>query len=211
MKKKSLLTLIMAFAMASLCCLFTACSDDDNNDSTPQKTITSGTFYYLFAFNKDILQWSDFSLTLTPGKGTALTTSLNDTLNRKLDEMQEYEQYFLDPSTLLLPGRLHDYVFYSVPLQVDEFPMTINVKLNWKVKDGYQAQDNDFYTVTLVEAYGVSTNTNQNFASYQHAFKYSGIQGKHLAEFAQGHSNSDVTLTLAVENGKVEVKRNDKE
>lgn len=211
MKKKSLLTLIMAFAMASLCCLFTACSDDDNNDSTPQKTITSGTFYYLFAFNKDILQWSDFSLTLTPGKGTALTTSLNDTLNRKLDEMQEYEQYFLDPSTLLLPGRLHDYVFYSVPLQVDEFPMTINVKLNWKVKDGYQAQDNDFYTVTLVEAYGVSTNTNQNFASYQHAFKYSGIQGKHLAEFAQGRSNSDVTLTLAVENGKVEVKRNDKE
>lgn len=211
MKKKSLLTLIMAFAMASLCCLFTACSDDDNNDSTPQKTITSGTFYYLFAFNKDILQWSDFSLTLTPGKGTALTTSLNDTLNRKLDEMQEYEQYFLDPSTLLLPGRLHDYVFYSVPLQVDEFPMTINVKLNWKVKDGYQAQDNDFYTVTLVEAYGVSTNTNQNFASYQQAFKYSGIQGKHLAEFAQGRSNSDVTLTLAVENGKVVVKRNDKE
>ena len=64
--------------------------------------------------------------------------------------------------------------------------MTINVKLNWKVKDGYQAQDNDFYTVTLVEAYGVSTNTNQNFANYQHAFKYSGIQGKHLAEFAQG-------------------------
>lgn len=210
MKKKSFLTLIMAFAMASLCCLLTACSDDDN-DATPQQPITSGTFYYLFAFNKDILQWSDFSLTLTPSKGTALTTSLNDTLNRKLDEMQEYEQYFLNPSTLLLPGRLHDYVFYSVPLQVNEFPMTINVKLNWKVKEDYQVNVNDLYTVTLVEAYGVSTNTNQNFASYQHAFKYSGIQGKHLAEFAQGRSNSDVTLTLAVENGKVVVKRNDKE
>lgn len=211
MKKKSIFTVFVAFAMTSLCFLFTACSDDDNNDPTPQQPITSGTFYYLFAFNKDILQWSDFSLTLTPSKGTALTTSLNDTLNRKLDEMQEYEQYFLDPSTMVLPGRLHDYVFYSVPMRVTEFPMTINVKLNWKVKDGYQAQDNDFYTVTLVEAYGVSTNTNQNFASYQHAFKYSGIQGKHLAEFAQGRSNSDVTLTLAVENGKVEVKRNDKE
>lgn len=57
MKKKSFLTLIMAFAMASLCCLLTACSDDDNdNDNTPQQPITSGTFTYLFAFNKDILQ-----------------------------------------------------------------------------------------------------------------------------------------------------------
>lgn len=183
MKKKSFLTLIMAFAMASLCCLLTACSDDDNDD-TPQQPITSGTFTYLFAFNKDILQWSDFSLTLTPSKGSPLTTSLNDPFNRKLDEMLEYEKYLLDPSTMVLPGRLHDYVFYSVPLRVPEFPMTINVKLNWKVKDGYQAQDDDFYTVTLVEAYGVSTNTNQNFANYQHAFKYSGIQGKHLAEFA---------------------------
>ena len=161
MKKKSFLTLIMAFAMASLCCL--------------------------------------------------LTTSLNDPFNRKLDEMLEYEKYLLDPSTMVLPGRLHDYVFYSVPMRVPEFPMTINVKLNWKVKDGYQAQDNDFYTVTLVEAYGVSTNTNQNFANYQHAFKYSGIQGKHLAEFAQGRSNSDVTLTLTVENNKVVVKRSDKQ
>jgi hypothetical protein len=211
MKKKSILTVIVAFAMTSLCCLFTACSDDDNNEPTPQKTITSGTFYYLFAFNKDILQWSDLSLTLTPSKGTALTTSLNDSLNRKLDEMQEYEQYFLNPSTMLLPGRLHDYVFYSVPLQVNEFPMTINVKLNWKVKEGYQVNVNDRYNVTLVEAYGVGTNTNQNFASYQNAFKYSGIQGQHLAEFVQGRSNSDVILTLAVENGKVEVKRNDKE
>lgn len=79
--------------------------------------------------------------------------------------MLEYEKYLLDPSTMVLPGRLHDYVFYSVPMSVTEFPMTINVKLNWKVKDGYQAQDNDFYTVTLVEAYGVSTNTNQNFAT----------------------------------------------
>lgn len=35
MKKKSFLTLIMAFAMVSLCCLLTACSDDDNDD-TPQ-------------------------------------------------------------------------------------------------------------------------------------------------------------------------------
>lgn len=210
MKKKSFLTLIMAFAMASLCCLLTACSDDDNDD-TPQQPITSGTFTYLFAFNKDILQWSDLSLTLTPSKGTALTTSLNDSLNRKLDEMQEYEQYFLNPSTMLLPGRLHDYVFYSVPLQVNEFPMTINVKLNWKVKEGYQVNVNDRYNVTLVEAYGVGTNTNQNFASYQNAFKYSGIQGQHLAEFVQGRSNSDMTLTLAVENGKVEVKRNNKE
>lgn len=57
----------------------------------------------------------------------------------------------------------------------------------------------------------MSTNTNQNFASYQHAFKYSGIQGKHLAEFAQGRSNSDVTLTLTVENNKVVVKRSDKQ
>lgn len=150
----------MAFAMASLCCLLTACSDDDNDD-TPQQPITSGTFTYLFAFNKDILQWSDFSLTLTPSKGSPVTTSLNDPFNRKLDEMLEYEKYLLDPSTMVLPGRLHDYVFYSVPMSVTEFPMTINVKLNWKVKDGYQAQDNDFYTVTLVEAYGVSTNTNQ--------------------------------------------------
>lgn len=39
MKKKSFLTLIMAFAMASLCCLLTACSDDDNDD-TPQQPIT---------------------------------------------------------------------------------------------------------------------------------------------------------------------------
>ena len=210
MKKKSFLTLIMAFAMASLCCLLTACSDDDNDD-TPQQPITSGPFTYLFAFNKDILQWSDFSLTLTPSKGSPVTTSLNDPFNRKLDEMLEYEKYLLDPSTMVLPGRLHDYVFYSVPMSVTEFPMTINVKLNWKVKDGYQAQDNDFYTVTLVEAYGVSTNTNQNFANYQHAFKYSGIQGKHLAEFAQGRSNSDVTLTLTVENNKVVVKRSDKQ
>lgn len=81
MKKKSFLTLIMAFAMASLCCLLTACSDDDNDD-TPQQPITSGTFTYLFAFNKDILQWSDFSLTLTPSKGSPVTTSLNDPFNR---------------------------------------------------------------------------------------------------------------------------------
>ena len=57
----------------------------------------------------------------------------------------------------------------------------------------------------------MSTNTNQNFANYQHAFKYSGIQGKHLTEFAQGRSNSDVTLTLTVENNKVVVKRSDKQ
>ena len=39
MKKKSFLTMIMAFAMTSLCCLLTACSDDDNDD-TPQQPIT---------------------------------------------------------------------------------------------------------------------------------------------------------------------------
>lgn len=94
MKKKSFFTLIMAFAMASLCCLLTACSDDDNDD-TPQQPITSGTFTYLFAFNKDILQWSDFSLTLTPSKGSPVTTSLNDPFNRKLDEMLEYEKYLI--------------------------------------------------------------------------------------------------------------------
>ena len=33
MKKKSFLTMIMAFAMTSLCCLLTACSDDDNDDT----------------------------------------------------------------------------------------------------------------------------------------------------------------------------------
>lgn len=210
MKKKSFLTLIMAFAMASLCCLLTACSDDDNDD-TPQQPITSGTFTYLFAFNKDILQWSDFSLTLTPSKGSPVTTSLNDPFNRKLDRDAGVREVFARPlyhGSARPSPRLR---FLFRPHERDGVSHDHQRETQLEGEGWLQAQDNDFYTVTLVEAYGVSTNTNQNFANYQHAFKYSGIQGKHLAEFAQGRSNSDVTLTLTVENNKVVVKRSDKQ
>ena len=84
MKKNLFLSTVVALAMTAVCGTLTSCGDDDDPTPQPTKTIKSGKFNYSVIVNKELTDWANVSVTITPSVGTVSYTHLTLPTNREV-------------------------------------------------------------------------------------------------------------------------------
>lgn len=207
MKKNLFLSTVVALAMTAVCGTLTSCGDDDDPTPQPTKTIKSGKFNYSVIVNKELTDWANVSITITPSVGNATTTTLTAANARTANNLLDEELLYLDPIVTTLSGNPGDYYVYTIAVNLPQFPATVKAEYQATIKEGNNLTADSRVNVTIVSGYGLYTNTNQSFAGTSLAVSGLGVKGDKLADYlSQQLPSLKSTYTFSVVNGSLVVK-----